>query len=472
MKKLLLLLLLPFIGNAQLGLNPISPYVICETNTDGFAEFSLNAHISSILNAQDYDWEFYLNQADINSDITLPLFYTNTTPHQQTIYAVVTSITSGISQTMPFNLKVANAPNIVTPSKYVQCNESLPNDGTALFNLTFKNNEIKGICHDCIVSYYTTDSDVEINNPENFTNTSNPQLLHVLLTSPGPAGCSSWSTLTLEVLPLPNANPIEPFVIIDNDNDGITAIDLDFLVQSIIGNNPQNYTYGFYTTVADAMSGINTIIDPYNYITTTSQIYFRLESAPSEVTYPICYTISSINIIILPQDYETPVPTGNNQQTFTEGETLADIEIEGENILWYDNPGEAGGFTIRPKNNDTPLPLSTVLVNNTTYYASQTLNTIESTSRLAVTVTTTMGTDKNTFTTLKYYPNPVNDVLTVTNSSDIETLTVTNTLGQTVISKQINNNNAQLDLSSLNNGVYFVKVSVEGKNKTLKIIKQ
>lgn len=472
MKKLLLLLLLPFIGNAQLGLNPIPPYTICESDTNGYAEFDLNSHVAEILDSENYDWEFYQNQANINSDITLPSFFINTTPHQQTIYVVVTATVSGISQTLPINLLVLNAPNSFTFSPLVVCDESLPNDGITTFNLTTKYNEINGSCPNCIVSFYTTDSEVAINSPQNFNNTSNPQLLHVLLTSPGPEGCSSWSTLTLEVLPLPNANPIEPFVIIDNDNDGITSIDLNFLVPSIIGNNPQNYTYGFYTTVADAMSGINPIIVPYDYITSTSQIYFRLENTPSEVTYPICYTVSSINIIILPQDYETPVPTGNNQQIFTEGETLADIEIEGENILWYDTPGGTTGLPFKPKNNDTPLPLSTLLVNNTTYYASQTLNTIESTNRLAVTITTTMGTDKNTFTTLKYYPNPVNDVLTVTNNNNIEMLTVTNTLGQTVISKQINNNNAQLDLSSLNNGVYFVKVSVEGKNKTLKIIKQ
>jgi hypothetical protein len=38
------------------------------------------------------------------------------------------------------------------------------------------------------------------------------------------------------------------------------------------------------------------------------------------------------------------------------------------------------------KTNEAPLPLTTVIVDGTTYYASQTINGIESIERLAVTV--------------------------------------------------------------------------------------
>jgi hypothetical protein len=58
------------------------------------------------------------------------------------------------------------------------------------------------------------------------------------------------------------------------------------------------------------------------------------------------------------------------------------------------------------------LPLTTVIVDGTTYYASQTINGIESIERLAVTVKSgTLGIDELAFKNFSYYPNPVKTVL-------------------------------------------------------------
>jgi hypothetical protein len=57
------------------------------------------------------------------------------------------------------------------------------------------------------------------------------------------------------------------------------------------------------------------------------------------------------------------------------------------------------------------LPLTTVIVDGTTYYASQTINGIESIERPAVTVKSgTLGIDE-AFKNFSYYPNPVKTVL-------------------------------------------------------------
>lgn len=71
----------------------------------------------------------------------------------------------------------------------------------------------------------------------------------------------------------------------------------------------------------------------------------------------------------------TPAPTGSGTQTFCSGATLADIVVTGSNIQWYN---AASGGTL--------LPNSTVLVNGTHYYASQTAG-CESTTRLDVLIT-------------------------------------------------------------------------------------
>lgn len=72
----------------------------------------------------------------------------------------------------------------------------------------------------------------------------------------------------------------------------------------------------------------------------------------------------------------TVPPTGAASQTFCSGATLENISINGTAINWYAS-----------STSSTVLPLSTVLTANTTYYATQTLGGIESTARLAVTIT-------------------------------------------------------------------------------------
>lgn len=69
--------------------------------------------------------------------------------------------------------------------------------------------------------------------------------------------------------------------------------------------------------------------------------------------------------------------TGSTNQNFcsTENATLQTIIVNGTDILWY------GSNT-----STTPLPDSTLLIDNTTYFATQTLNGCESTTRFAVSI--------------------------------------------------------------------------------------
>lgn len=71
------------------------------------------------------------------------------------------------------------------------------------------------------------------------------------------------------------------------------------------------------------------------------------------------------------------------------------------------------------------------------------------------------------------YPNPVKDILNVAYSASIRNVNVTNLLGQQLLSKTINANESQVDLSSLSVGTYLVKITTEDNiQKTIKIVKQ
>ena len=71
----------------------------------------------------------------------------------------------------------------------------------------------------------------------------------------------------------------------------------------------------------------------------------------------------------------------------------------------------------------------------------------------------------------KFYPNPVNDILTLQYSKDISNVTVYNLLGQAVLEKTINASQTQIDMSGFAQGTYIVKVTVDGNSKNIKVYK-
>lgn len=71
-----------------------------------------------------------------------------------------------------------------------------------------------------------------------------------------------------------------------------------------------------------------------------------------------------------------------------------------------------------------------------------------------------------------YYPNPVQNTLTFNAQNIIENITMYNMLGQEVLRATPNTVNSELDMSNLQDGAYFVKVTIANVTKTVKVIKQ
>lgn len=70
------------------------------------------------------------------------------------------------------------------------------------------------------------------------------------------------------------------------------------------------------------------------------------------------------------------------------------------------------------------------------------------------------------------YPNPVKDVLNLSYNKSISDVSVYNLLGQEVMTKSINANQSQIDMSALTTGTYMVKVTADNQVKTIKVIKE
>jgi len=226
-------------------------------------------------------------------------------------------------------------------------------------------------------------------------------------------------------------------------------------------------------------------------------------------------------------------PTGDAQQSFCEGNTLADLVVTGTAIKWYSSATST-----------TQLPSTTPLVNGSMYYATQTVAGLESIERLAVTANMTVidvsvnvngsiltaennsGTYQwvdcnNNFepipfatqqshtalfsgnyaveitqdgcmkrsecviviiesinenenqTKINIFPNPANQWvnLQVENSLVGEPYWIQSLLGNIVLTGVINQENMKINLSTLSKGLYIIKIG-EARRLSYKFIKQ
>ncbi|WP_264521061.1 T9SS type A sorting domain-containing protein [Flavobacterium sp. N1994] len=86
-------------------------------------------------------------------------------------------------------------------------------------------------------------------------------------------------------------------------------------------------------------------------------------------------------------------------------------------------------------------------------------------------VPASLGIKNQELVDFKYYPNPVADKITLSNSKEISEVTIFNSIGQKVYETSPNSTSLQIDLSTLNASTYFVQVVSEGKKATVKVVK-
>lgn len=107
----------------------------------------------------------------------------------------------------------------------------------------------------------------------------------------------------------------------------------------------------------------------------------QLDTAVSLVTgnYYVSQTLNgceSPRVLVEVTINITPVPSvTQSTQTFCNSGLISDLEVEGDNVLWYTSSSEG-----------TEITGNTTLFNNTIYYASQTINGCESSERIPVMV--------------------------------------------------------------------------------------
>lgn len=270
--------------------------------------------------------------------------------------------------------------------------------------------------------------------------------------------CSSTITMSAIV-----TQPISGFITTANGSDTVYVDENNEVVSPLTLSNEitsDEYTYRWYVDgvlIPDATSGT------YTVNTATANGEDRVFTV--EMTNIVSGCSSMSNDFVVQQSSGVAPPEGLPNQELTSGSTLADIVISGTGIQWYDSAANKNLTA-------TPLPMSTVLVDNTTYYASQTINGNESEERLPVTVHLVLGIGENELSSVSYFPNPVRNVLTIKALNTIDSVSVINLLGQVLKTTKHNQSEVNENMSEFGAGTYFLRVSSGSRTETIKVIKQ
>ncbi|MCL2289613.1 MAG: T9SS type A sorting domain-containing protein, partial [Bacteroidetes bacterium] len=82
-----------------------------------------------------------------------------------------------------------------------------------------------------------------------------------------------------------------------------------------------------------------------------------------------------------------------------------------------------------------------------------------------------VGIDEYLQPNFSIVPNPAANQIIISSASPFHTVEVINFLGQTMVSETVEGNST-VNISNLNNGIYFVRVVFESGSSVRKLVKQ
>jgi len=208
---------------------------------------------------------------------------------------------------------------------------------------------------------------------------------------------------------------------------------------------------GLYTDAAATVAYTGQALATVYAAPATSTVYSVSSSNASG-----CTSGTSVDITVTTVD----MPEGAAIQTFTDGETVADLDVSGTDLTWY---SDADATNV--------IPSTTVLVEGTSYYVTQTVDDCES-NPLTITAQNDLSASGFVRENLQAFPNPVTDVLKLKFVDAIQRIVITNLLGQTIRTQSAGDIEARINFSGLASGTYHVTVTTVSGSHTLKIVKR
>jgi gliding motility-associated-like protein len=376
---------LKLIVNPKPVANQPTPYHLCDTNasaTISEATFDLTTVVTPQVlgptppatNAVTY-YETLANAQVPTSPIATPSAYLSGT---KTIWIRVQNTQTGCYDIISVNLVVDPLPvALAFYPQFEKCEDALPL-GIETFDLTTQVTSILNGQNGIRVDFYPSLADATNNPPTNvitpasaYTNTQGyAQTLGIRLTNTT-TGCYVISTMDLVVNPKPQPRPqTHPYVVCDDNQDGVTTFDLNTLTPDILLGAPAVYTISYYLTQSDAQTPQNPIDLTVPFLNNNfPNIQFLWVRAEDPITH--CFKVIQIELNVSPAPVAptnllpiTICDTDNNPN----GCTNIDLTQQTNAILLAQPPGSSYNVTYYT-DNPTPPNVTAPIINTSSYYS-------------------------------------------------------------------------------------------------------
>ena len=302
----------------QLIVNPTpeatepADYHVCDDNYDGIGAFDLTSQDALILGSIDpttHTVHYYTSLGDAQAGNTAAAItnlnpFNNTVVNTQTIWAVVTTTATGCSDIVELVLVVDPKPTALQPNynQYSLCETPVAGIGYEIFNLASQIPYILQGQTGMNVTFHENQLDANSGNAPlalQYTNIAPyVQTLWIRIENAA-TNCYVVSTMDIRVNPLPTPiPPTTPYILCDDDQDGVTEFDLNSLIPAI--NQGANYIITFYENQISAEMGdvVNQLPSPYSN-TNNSSVQFIWVRAEDPITG--CFTVMQIELNVNPK---------------------------------------------------------------------------------------------------------------------------------------------------------------------------
>ena len=307
---------------------------VCDDDADEFAQFNLTTKADEFLDlvpASEVTIGYYETQVDAQNEtfeIVTPADYTNLS-NPQTVWIRVAYNATGCEKITSLELIVNPLPVLVDPSPLLLCDDNAPGDEQEAFTLEDREVQILNGQTGLDFSYHLTQLDAEANSSplsSPYTNISNPQTVFVRVSNQV-TGCYDFTSLTLEVLPIPVPQTPANIDLCDDNasGNGQEVFDLTqnetFLLDGELGVTPT-----YHETLTDAEAGTNPIQFPDTYTNTNIPIQTIYVRVTNDITG--CFAIVDFDVIVNPLPEANPVATLIACELNTDGIYAFDLEVQ------------------------------------------------------------------------------------------------------------------------------------------------
>ena len=285
-----------------------------------------------------------------------------------------------------------------------------------------------------------------------------------------------FTGMALQAQVVVNNNP-DPLVVCDDNNNGFAPFDLQQANGDITLNDPSLYVT-YHETIPDAQTAVYALASPYmNIVPYFQTVYARVGNSQGDFAIvPLDLIVQELPQITQPIDLVGIDNDGDGVAIFdlTENEALI---LQGLNpsdyiVSYYETQAEAVAGTPQISN---PTAYQNIQNPQTIYVRVEDFNAGCFVVTYFTLILDSLSTDSYGWGDLRLFPNPTSDSFTIQSTQlGVETnVSIYDIRGRMVSSEKgvSQNGTFTLNISSFENGVYFVKISSEGNVAVRKLIK-